>query len=167
MGVKYKKISPPGLPNFSPLSLLSLSVDGSGAWRSTGEDAAAACPWDPVRQASLFPSLYPLSWLPPLHPTQCRSWGRILDVADLEAMSRRDSNEGCSTAGTVDTAFASLRSTEVSPCSSLHRSMVLRPRQRYLTPMEEEDWIRRIHDMEAPRVHDPREIGLQCSPFNS
>jgi hypothetical protein len=28
--------------------------------------------------------------------------------------------------------------------------------------MEEEDWIRWIHDMEAPRVHDPREIRLQC-----
>ncbi|XP_066353216.1 uncharacterized protein [Miscanthus floridulus] len=44
--------------------------------------------------------------------------------------------------------------------------MVLWPPQRYLTPMEEEARIRQIHDLEAPRVHDPVEIHLQCSPFN-
>ncbi|XP_066353217.1 uncharacterized protein [Miscanthus floridulus] len=45
--------------------------------------------------------------------------------------------------------------------------MVLWPPQRYLTPMEEEARIRQIHDLEAPRVHDPVEIHLQCSPFNN
>ena len=35
----------------------------------------------------LFPSLYPLSRLPPLLPTRCRSWGRVSDVANLAAMS--------------------------------------------------------------------------------
>jgi hypothetical protein len=91
-----RKRTPPEIFAISPISppSLSLSADGNGARRSTGEDAAAASLGSGEASPLVSLSLYPLSWLPPLHPTQCRSLGRISDVADPEAMSRRDSNEG-------------------------------------------------------------------------
>ena len=88
------------------------------------------------------PSLYPLSRLLPLLPTQCRSWARIPDVADPAAMSRRDSKEGWPNAGTVDTALASLRSSELLRFPEIQRGEPL------LLPME-------VHGVAAtPKVLD-------------